>query len=112
MWSSLLRNHLSIFVTAWMSATLMPRSMASAIAWMRRSSGCFSRLSTSASFHSTAGRSKPCTSGFTMRTAFCSASSKRRPMLITSPTDFMQEPSSGLTRWNFFRSQRGTFTTQ
>ena len=46
-----------------------------------------------------------------MRSAFCSASSKVRPIAITSPTDFMAEPMRLLTFLNFFRSQRGTLTT-
>ena len=39
------------------------------------------------------------------------ASSKVRPIAITSPTDFIEEPISRLTPWNLPRSQRGIFTT-
>ncbi len=46
-----------------------------------------------------------------MRSAFCSASSKLRPIAITSPTDFIDEPMPGSAPRNFCRSQRGALTT-
>ena len=48
--------------------------------------------------------------GSTMRRAFCSASSKLRPMAITSPTDFIDDPMLCEALRNFCRSQRGAFT--
>jgi len=47
-----------------------------------------------------------------MRIAFWSASSKLRPMAITSPTDFISLPMCLSTSLNFARSQRGIFMTQ
>ena len=45
------------------------------------------------------------------RIAFWIVSWNDLPMLITSPTLFMLLLSSRLTRWNFFRSHLGIFTT-
>ena len=42
--------------------------------------------------------------------ALCSASSKLRPMAITSPTDFIDDPMLCEALRNFCRSQRGAFT--
>ncbi len=44
--------------------------------------------------------------------AFCSTSSKLRPMAITSPTDFMALPSLRFTSSNLLKSHRGIFSTQ
>ena len=46
-----------------------------------------------------------------MRKPFWMASSKVRPMAITSPTDFMLDPSSLSTPWNLPKSQRGILQT-
>ena len=46
-----------------------------------------------------------------IRSPFCSASSKLRPMAITSPTLFILEPISRETPLNFARSQRGILHT-
>ncbi|KAH3660696.1 hypothetical protein OGATHE_005028 [Ogataea polymorpha] len=45
--------------------------------------------------------------GSTCLMAFWKDSSKLRPMAITSPTDFIEEPMSLLTCWNFDRSHLG-----
>ena len=44
--------------------------------------------------------------------AFCRASSKLRPIDMTSPTDFISLPILSSTSLNLPRSQRGTLTTQ
>ena len=46
-----------------------------------------------------------------IRIAFCSDSSKVRPIAITSPTDFIALPISRETRSNLVRSHRGILTT-
>ena len=59
------------------------------------------------------GGPKPERAGLTIRVAFWIASSKVRPMAITSPTLFIADPILLSTRVpNFLRSQRGTLTTQ
>ena len=45
------------------------------------------------------------------RKPFCSASLKVRPIAMTSPTDFIWVPRSGLASANFSKAQRGIFTT-
>ena len=52
--------------------------------------------------------SEPCAA---VRIAFCIASQKLRPMDITSPTDFIDEPRSPETLTNLLRSHRGNLTT-
>ena len=46
-----------------------------------------------------------------LRSAFCSASVKLRPIAIASPTDFMCVVSVGSAAGNFSNANRGTFTT-
>ena len=46
-----------------------------------------------------------------LRSAFCSASVKLRPIAIASPTDFMCVVSVGSAVGNFSNANRGTFTT-
>ncbi len=46
-----------------------------------------------------------------LRSAFCSASVKLRPMAIASPTLFMCVVSSWLAAGNFSNANRGTLTT-
>ena len=47
-----------------------------------------------------------------LRSAFCSAWLKVRPMDITSPTDFIEVVSVWSAWGNFSKLKRGTFTTQ
>ena len=47
-----------------------------------------------------------------IRHAFWSASSKPRPMAITSPTLFISLPMRVEAPWNFPRSQRGSLQTR
>ena len=56
-------------------------------------------------------RLKPLVPVSSPRSPFCSASLNVRPMAITSPTDFICVPSSGLASRNFSNAQRGIFTT-
>ena len=44
--------------------------------------------------------------------AFSRASSKVRPMAMTSPTDFMRVVSVSSAPGNFSKAKRGTLTTQ
>ena len=46
-----------------------------------------------------------------LRSPFCSASAKLRPMAIASPTDFMLVVSFAGVPGNFSKVKRGTFTT-
>ncbi len=55
--------------------------------------------------------SKPSMLMSVIRIAFCSDSSKVRPIAITSPTDFIALPISRETRSNLVRSHRGILTT-
>ena len=56
--------------------------------------------------------SKPFHRGSTWRIAFCKLSSNVRPMAMTSPTDFIEEPISLLTcEENFAKSHLGILVT-
>ncbi len=46
-----------------------------------------------------------------LRSPFCSASAKLRPIAIASPTDFMEVESSAGVPGNFSKVNRGIFTT-
>ena len=46
-----------------------------------------------------------------LRSAFCSASVKLRPIAMASPTDFMWVVSVGSAAGNFSNANRGTLTT-
>ena len=115
MFCSLVRYHLSILLTSWTSSTLIsPEYIRLAIAKTRLGVGDVSAISF-ISFSRPLGKkpgSKPSLPSLTMRIAFCIASSKLRPMDITSPTAFMLEPSRLDTCSNLTVSQRGNLTTQ
>ncbi len=46
------------------------------------------------------------------RSPFCNASLKFRPILIVSPTDFIEIPRVSSAPWNFSKVNRGILTTQ
>ena len=46
-----------------------------------------------------------------LRSAFCNASGKLRPIAMASPTDFMLVLSVGDVPGNFSKVKRGIFTT-
>jgi hypothetical protein len=113
---SLYRNHGLILVFSKMLSTLSPCAKACESAYMRMSVG----LRSSSEICSLVkwpgeplgGGWKPSRPGVAMRMAFCIASWKLRPMDMTSPTLFIDEPRPAVTRWNLFRSHRGNLTTQ
>ena len=80
------------------------------MAKMRVSVGCDSAKSKSSVTYGLL-HTKPLAPWPIIRMPFWMASSKVRPMAITSPTLFMPGPMSRETPLNFARSQRGIFTT-
>ena len=104
------RNHLSIFVSSCTWSMVYPARKAFEITKIRLSVGSRSALSISG-ITSSLFSTNPCIPCPIIRRPFWIASSKVRPIAITSPTDFMEEPSSLSTPWNFPKSQRGILHT-
>ena len=104
------RNQRSIFVSSWMRSTVYPFFSACAMTKMRLSVGWVSAASMSSTSNSLFA-TKPCMPCPIIRRPFWITSSKLRPMAITSPTDFMLDPSSRETPLNLPRSQRGILQT-
>ena len=104
------RNHLSIFVSSCTWSMVYPARKAFEITKIRLSVGSRNALSRS-EITSSLFSTKPCIPCPIMRSPFWIASSKVRPMAITSPTDFMEDPNSLSTPWNFPKSQRGILHT-
>ena len=103
------RNQRSMCDSSWISSTLMPRRSACGDA--RRCARAVGSRSSLEFVEVHRGRT-PATPVSSMRSAFCSASSKLRPIAITSPTDFIARADAGSSApRNFCRSQRGTLTT-
>ena len=109
-WST---NHGSIPVTSWISSGVA--SARSASITLRRRPSCGVRISSSSwSLSSSTRRWLQSNRAFLssrLRSAFCSASVKLRPIAIASPTDFMCVVSVGSAAGNFSNANRGTFTT-
>ena len=109
-WST---NHGSMPVAAKTSSAVAPERSASITLRSRPSCGvriCSSRSSLSSST-SRWLQSKTAFSSSRLRSAFCSASVKLRPIAIASPTDFMCVVSVGSAAGNFSKANRGTLTT-
>ncbi len=109
-WST---NHGSIPVACWISAAVAPARIASMTTLSRPSVGvriCSSSASLSRSTQRW-DQSKAASFFSRLRSAFCSASVKLRPIAIASPTDFMCVVSLGSAVGNFSNANRGTFTT-
>ncbi len=107
---SLKRNHLSILVSSWILSTEMPFSSASAIEKIRMSVGSESSVSISLNLSSLLPV-KPCMPWPIILSPFWIASSKFRPIAITSPTLFMLEPMLWETPSNLLRSHLGILQT-
>ena len=104
------RNQRSIFVNSCIWSTEYPARMALLITNIRLSVGSCNALSISGitkSLFST----NPCIPWPIIRSPFWMASSNVLPIAITSPTDFILDPSSLSTPWNFPKSQRGILHT-
>src|SRR5262245_52824392 len=84
------RNHGSIDVSSRTSSTDIPRAKALATANTRRSLGSESSLRRSLNRMTSSARA-PSTPMSSIRRAFWNASSKLRPIPMTSPTDFIPE---------------------
>ena len=100
-------------VAAKTSSAVAPERSASITLRSRPSCGvriCSSRSSLSSST-SRWLQSKTALSSSRLRSAFCSASVKLRPIAIASPTDFMCVVSVGSAAGNFSNANRGTLTT-
>ena len=104
------RNQRSILVNSCTWSTVYPARKALEMTKIRLSVGSRRALSKSA-ITSSLFSTKPCMPWPIMRSPFWMASSKVRPIAITSPTDFMLEPSSLSTPWNLPKSQRGILQT-
>ena len=104
------KNHLSIFVSSCIWSMVYPLCMAFEMMNTRLSVGSRRAASMSSIFNSLFS-TKPCMPWPIMRNPFCIASSKFRPMAITSPTDFIDEPNSLSTPRNLLKSQRGILQT-
>ena len=104
------RNHLSILVRSCTWSIVYPARKALEMTKIRLSVGSRRALSISA-ITSSLFSTKPCMPWPIIRRPFWIASSKVRPIAITSPTDFIEEPNSLSTPWNFPKSQRGILQT-
>ncbi len=109
-WST---NQGSIAVAPKISSGVAPARSASMTFLSRPSCGTrisSSRASLSRSTHLWL-QSKTASFFSRLRSAFCNASVKLRPIAIASPTDFMCVVSVGSAAGNFSKANRGTFTT-
>ena len=109
-WST---NHGSMAVASKISSGVAPARRASITLRSRPSCGMrisSSRAALSRSTHSW-DQSKTASLFSRLRSAFCSASVKLRPIAIASPTDFMWVVSVGSAEGNFSKANRGTLTT-
>ncbi len=105
-------NHGSMRVMSAICPTVQPWARASAAKKMRSAVGRRSRPSTSSSAALRPSSPMPTRPSSSERMALLSASSKVRPMAITSPTAFMRVERVSSDPWNFSKANRGTFTTQ